>query len=76
MAPVIKITGAELGQRASELLMQASGGLGIGTADLALAQGAINPAAELFEARRFTVGSGSVEIQRNIVAKRVLELPS
>lgn len=32
-------------------------------------------AAELFEARRFTVGSGSVEIQRNIVAKRVLELP-
>jgi alkylation response protein AidB-like acyl-CoA dehydrogenase len=76
MAPVIKIVGAELGQRASELLMQAAGGLGIAAADLALAQGAINPAAELFEARRFTVGSGTVEIQRNIIAKRVLDLPS
>jgi alkylation response protein AidB-like acyl-CoA dehydrogenase len=76
MAPVIKIVGAELGQRASELLMQAAGGLGIAAADLALAQGAVNPAAELFEARRFTVGSGTVEIQRNIIAKRVLDLPS
>ena len=36
----------------------------------------INPAAEMFEMRRVTVGSGAVEIQRNIIAKRVLGLPS
>ena len=37
---------------------------------------AVNPAAEMFEMRRVTVGSGAVEIQRNIIAKRVLGLPS
>ena len=37
---------------------------------------AFNPAADLFEMRRVTVGSGTVEIQRNIIAKRVLNLPS
>jgi hypothetical protein len=37
---------------------------------------AVNPAADLFEMRRVTVGSGTVEIQRNIIAKRVLNLPS
>jgi alkylation response protein AidB-like acyl-CoA dehydrogenase len=26
--------------------------------------------------RRVTVGSGTVEIQRNIIARRVLDLPS
>jgi len=36
----------------------------------------LNPAADLFEMRRVTVGSGTVEIQRNIIAKRVLNLPS
>ena len=36
----------------------------------------VNPAAEMFEMRRVTVGSGAVEIQRNIIAKRVLGLPS
>jgi hypothetical protein len=29
----------------------------------------------MFEMRRVTVGSGAVEIQRNIIAKRVLGLP-
>ena len=32
--------------------------------------------ADLFEMRRVTVGGGAVEIQRNIIAKRVLGLPS
>jgi alkylation response protein AidB-like acyl-CoA dehydrogenase len=36
----------------------------------------LNPAADLFEMRRVTVGSGTVEVQRNIIAKRVLDLPS
>ena len=76
MAPVIKIVGGELGQRASELLVEAAGSLGPATEDLMVGNHAINPAAEMFEMRRVTVGSGAVEIQRNIIAKRVLGLPS
>jgi alkylation response protein AidB-like acyl-CoA dehydrogenase len=76
MAPVIKIVGGELGQRASELLVEAAGPFGPQIEDLSVGNHAINPAAEMFEMRRVTVGSGAVEIQRNILAKRVLGLPS
>ena len=76
MAPVIKIAGGELGQRASELLVDAAGPLGPAADDLAIGNTTVNPAADLFEMRRVTVGSGAVEIQRNIIAKRVLGLPS
>src|SRR5262249_56467998 len=76
MAPVIKIGGGELGQRASELMVEAAGGYGPLAEDTTIGNHAVNPAAELFEMRRVTVGSGAVEIQRNIIAKRVLELPS
>ena len=76
MAPVIKIVGGELGQRASELLVEAAGPLGPQAEDLRLGNMALNPAGEMFEMRRVTVGSGAVEIQRNIIAKRVLGLPS
>ena len=76
MAPVIKIVGGELGQRASELLVDAAAGYGALADDTAVGNHVINPAAEMFEMRRVTVGSGAVEIQRNIIAKRVLGLPS
>ena len=76
MAPVIKIAGGELGQQASELLVDAAGLLGSSAADIMVGNVALNPAADLFEMRRVTVGSGTVEIQRNIIAKRVLNLPS
>jgi alkylation response protein AidB-like acyl-CoA dehydrogenase len=76
MAPVIKIVGGELGQRASELLVEAAGPFGPQIEDLGIGNHMINPAAEMFEMRRVTVGSGAVEIQRNILAKRVLGLPS
>lgn len=74
MAPVIKIAGGEIGQRASELLMVAAGPLGPQCADLDAGGMVMNVAADLFEMRRVTVGSGTVEVQRNIVAKRVLGL--
>ena len=76
MAPVIKIVGGELGQRASELLVEAAAGFGALAGDTSIGNHVINPAAEMFEMRRVTVGSGAVEIQRNIIAKRVLGLPS
>ncbi len=76
MAPVIKIVGGELGQRASELLVDAAGPFGAQLADIKVGNQVINPANEMFEMRRVTVGSGAVEIQRNIIAKRILELPN
>ena len=76
MAPVIKIVGGELGQRASELLVEAAGRSAPWRTTSRVGNHVINPAAEMFEMRRVTVGSGAVEIQRNIIAKRVLGLPS
>jgi len=76
MAPVIKIAGGELGQRASELLVEAAGAFGPLDADMMVGNEVIYLAADMFEMRRVTVGSGAVEIQRNIIAKRVLGLPS
>jgi alkylation response protein AidB-like acyl-CoA dehydrogenase len=76
MGPVIKIVGGELGQRASELLVEAAGEFGPRADDLTIGNHVVNPAADMFEMRRVTVGSGAVEIQRNIIAKRVLGLPS
>ena len=35
-----------------------------------------NPAGDLFEMRRVSVGGGALEVQRNILAKRTLDLPS
>jgi len=75
MPPMIKIVGGELWQHASELLMQSAGALGPLLEDQQLDGGAVNYAGELFEGRRATVGSGTVEIQRNVIAKRVLGLP-
>ena len=37
---------------------------------------AFNPAGDLFEMRRVSVGGGALEVQRNILAKRTLDLPS
>ena len=76
MAPIIKIAGGELGQKASELFVDAAGPLGSGADDIDLGGSVVNPSADLFEMRRVTVGSGTVEIQRNIISKRVLDLPS
>ena len=76
MAPVIKIAGGEIAQRASELLVDAAGPLGASADGIDIGNCEINPSSELFEMRRVTVGSGAVEIQRNIIAKRVLGLPS
>jgi alkylation response protein AidB-like acyl-CoA dehydrogenase len=56
--------------------VEAAAGFGALASDTTIGNHVINPAAEMFEMRRVTVGSGAVEIQRNIIAKRVLGLPS
>ncbi len=75
MAPVIKIAGGGLAQRSSELLMLAAGGRGPSVEDFPLQSGPVNIGSELFEMRRLSIGSGTLEINRNIIAKRVLGLP-
>lgn len=76
MASVIKIVGGELGQRAAELVAEAAGGHMAKLAPVETGEAAVPVASQLFEVKRLTVGSGTVEVQRNILAKRALGLPS
>lgn len=76
MAPVIKISGGEMAQSAAELLFEAANAFGPVVGEIETAHGPVDPAAEMFETRRNTIGSGTPEIQRNIISKRVLELPN
>ncbi len=76
MAAVIKIVGGELAQRAAGLVNEAAGSYGPAAGEIDTPDGPLNVSAMMFESRRLTVGSGTVEIQRNILAKRVLDLPS
>jgi alkylation response protein AidB-like acyl-CoA dehydrogenase len=76
MSAVIKLAAGELSQRSSELLVQAAGPLGVRTEEVALGGARFDPAGDMFEMRRVSVGGGALEIQRNILAKRELGLPS
>jgi alkylation response protein AidB-like acyl-CoA dehydrogenase len=76
LASVMKLGGSALAQLASEFLLHAAGAAGSGRKDLSVDGESINPADAVFEGRRFTVGGGALEIQRNILARRVLELPA
>lgn len=76
MAPIIKIVGGERAQDAADMLMEAAGEFNAVNGPIETPDGPVDPAAELFETRRLTIGSGTPQIQRNILSKRVLELPS
>jgi len=74
-ASIIKIFGSELLQSLNDLLLEAAG------SDASLAQpimtefGAVDVSTPFLQVRRATIYGGSSEIQRNIVARRVLNLP-
>jgi alkylation response protein AidB-like acyl-CoA dehydrogenase len=76
IGPVMKAFGGELGHRAAELLMHAAGPLGPRKEVFHADDAAYDVAGELFASRIAVVGGGTTEIQRNIIAKRLLELPS
>jgi len=72
---IVKIFGSELLQSLSDLLIEAAG------SDAALADpvptelGEVDVSTPFLQVRRATIYGGSSEIQRNIVARRVLNLP-
>jgi hypothetical protein len=68
----MKIASAELIQHMAELLMDLVG------SDSALVDFAAgnHPATTFLQSRRLTILGGTAQVQRSIVAKRVLNLPS
>jgi alkylation response protein AidB-like acyl-CoA dehydrogenase len=73
---VMKIQCGELAQRAAALLAEAASGYGAVYGEIATPDGPMHPTEPTFESRRMSVGSGTTEIQRVILARRVLGLPS
>src|SRR6204780_567467 len=73
---IIKIFGSELLQALNELLIEAAGGPAVAEKTGATEFGEVDVATSYFLSRRVTIYGGSSEIQRNVVARRVLNLPS
>jgi alkylation response protein AidB-like acyl-CoA dehydrogenase len=73
---IIKIFGSELLQSLNELLLEAAGSHASTTIPIASDFGEVDVAAPFLQVRRATIYGGSSEIQRNIVARRVLNLPN
>jgi alkylation response protein AidB-like acyl-CoA dehydrogenase len=73
---IIKIFGSELLQSLNELLLEASGGHAAAVDPIATELGEVDVSTSYFQSRRVTIYGGSSEIQRNVVARRVLNLPS
>jgi alkylation response protein AidB-like acyl-CoA dehydrogenase len=73
---IIKIFASELLQSLNELLIEAAGGHALAVKPVMTEFGEVDVAASYFQARRVTIYGGSSEIQRNVVARRVLNLPN
>jgi len=72
---VIKIFASELLQRLNDLLIEAAGGHALADTPVATDFGDVDVATSFLVSRRVTIYGGSSEIQRNILARRVLNLP-
>jgi len=75
-ASVLKIFGSELLQSLSALLIEAAGGLATTEQPITTNFGTVDIAAPFLQARRATIYGGSSEIQRNVLSRRVLNLPN
>jgi alkylation response protein AidB-like acyl-CoA dehydrogenase len=75
-ASIIKIYGSELLQSLNELLIEAAGGFASADKPISTQFGEVDVATPFLQARRVTIYGGSSEIQRNVVARRVLNLPN
>jgi alkylation response protein AidB-like acyl-CoA dehydrogenase len=71
---VMKLVNAELAQTLADLLVEASGSLGGSREAMTIADRRVFVGQSYLQARRQTIYGGTSEIQRNIIAKRVLDL--
>jgi len=72
---IIKIAGSELLQQLNDLLIEAAGSDAVMENPIPTDFGAVDVSTSFLQVRRATIYGGSSEIQRNIVARRVLNLP-
>jgi alkylation response protein AidB-like acyl-CoA dehydrogenase len=75
-ASVIKVFGSELLQTLNDLLLEAAGGQAPMDQPITTNFGEVDVAAPFLQSRRVTIYGGSSEIQRNVLARRVLNLPN
>jgi alkylation response protein AidB-like acyl-CoA dehydrogenase len=75
-ASILKLCASETLQRLTDLLVEAAGVHALDTHPIETNCGAIEVSAPYLQSRRATIYSGSSEIQRNVIARRVLNLPS
>ncbi|MBM3486484.1 MAG: acyl-CoA dehydrogenase [Alphaproteobacteria bacterium] len=74
-ASIMKITGTENLQRVVDLLIEAAGGNGADLERFDTPEGSVDVTGLFLLHRRATIYGGSNEIQRNVIARRVLALP-
>ena len=71
----MKLVATENLQRATDLLIEAAGPWGADAGRIETPAGAVDATGIFLQSRRATIYGGSSEIQRNVLAKRVLDLP-
>jgi alkylation response protein AidB-like acyl-CoA dehydrogenase len=71
----IKLSATEISQDLADLLLEAAGSDAANLAPIETPDGNIDVATTWLQARRLSIFAGTSEIQRNIMAKRVLGLP-
>jgi alkylation response protein AidB-like acyl-CoA dehydrogenase len=74
-ASMIKIFGSELLQSLNDLLIEAAGSQASIEKPITTDFGTVDVSTPFLQVRRATIYGGSSEIQRNIIARRVLNLP-
>jgi len=72
---VLKIWATETFQRIAEMIIETAGDCGSHAGSVPLGQDSIDILAPFYKARPSTIYGGSNEIQRNILARQVLNLP-